>query len=343
MNLHVHIGHPSDVHFFKHAVAAWRERGHAVHVTTRDIPVARRLLEARGLPYAVVGRKCTGAAGLGLELARHTAYLAPRLRRWRADASLSFGGTFTVYAARLAGCRGVVFNDTEIARLQNRITYPFAHVIVTPRVYPDDLGRKHVRFNGFKELAYLHPAVFAPSAEVPARYGLSADRPYSVVRFISWEASHDFGVRGTSQEEKQRLVDRLRGAGDVLVVPEGPAPAAFAALCRPCDPDDFHTLLYYARAVVSEGASTASEACVLGTPALYVNPIGRSYLDAMAATGLVRRARPGDDLEAALADVLAAAADPAACRAKAAAFVAGYEDVTEFIVRFIENRDYISI
>ena len=29
MNLHIDIGHPSDVHFFKHAIAAWQARGRA--------------------------------------------------------------------------------------------------------------------------------------------------------------------------------------------------------------------------------------------------------------------------------------------------------------------------
>ncbi len=39
------------------------------------------------------------------------------------------------------------------------------------------------------------------------------------------------------------------------------------------DPEDFHDLLYFASCCVTEGATTATEACVLGTPVLYANPV----------------------------------------------------------------------
>ena len=337
MKVHVHIGHPADVHFFRNAIGVWREHGHTVIVTTRDIPVARGLLDAYGLAHEVVGHKRAGVVGLGLELLEHITFLAPRLRRWGVDASVSFGGTFTVHAAGLAGCKGLVFYDTEIAHFQNRITYPFATAIATPAVYPDDLGRKHTRFNGFKELAYLHPAVFSPSEAVLRRYELTPETPFSVVRFITWEASHDLGVRGLALATQTAVLEALARSGQAWLVPEGEAPEPLRRFARPCAPEDFHHLLYYARGVVSEGASTAAEAAVLGTPALYVNPIGRSYLTRLADYGLVKHVAPDGDVLGGVADVLALAKDANACRSAAASVIADHENVTDFVVRFVES------
>jgi uncharacterized protein len=338
MHIHVHIGHPADVHVFRHAIAAWRTHGHTVDVTTRAIPIACRLLEAFGIPHTVIGPKRAGAFGLGRELLRHIVFLAPRLRRLRIDVSVSFGGTFTVHAARLAGCRALVVYDTEIARVQNRITYPFASAIATPAVYPDDLGPRHVRFNGFKELAYLHPDVFRPDPAVPARYGLTPETPYSMVRFITWEASHDIGVRGLSAAQEAMVLDVLERSGRVWLVPEGSVPEPLRSRAQPCRPEEFHHLLAFARCVVSEGASTAAEAAVLGTPSLYLNPVGRSYIDRLAAYGLVRHIVPEDDVRTTIAGLLARAADGAACRAAAERVIADHENVSEFIVRFVEDR-----
>jgi len=332
MNIHVDIGHPSDVHFFRHAMAAWREHGHGVFTTCRAIPVAQQLMEGFGIVYEVVSRKRAGLA-LGLELIEHAARLWPRLRKNRIDLSVSFGGTFTVHAALLAGCRRVVFYDTDTATAANRITYPFASHIVTPAVYPGNLGRKHRTYRGLKELAYLQPGRFSADASVPAKYGLDGDTPYSVVRFSAWEASHDMGLETATLEDKLELVAALQSRGNVLVVPEGRPPPELAAFCRPIEPQDFHHLLYHAGCCVTEGASTASEAAVLGTPVLYTNPLQPCYIPWLAREGLLGLSPPGDDMPAALSRL----PRKDALREKAAAFVAAQDDVTAFVVDFVEN------
>jgi uncharacterized protein len=38
-------------------------------------------------------------------------------------------------------------------------------------------------------------------------------------------------------------------------------------------PEKFHSLLYFAALCISEGSTTATEAAVLGTPAVYLSPL----------------------------------------------------------------------
>ena len=114
-----------------------------------------------------------------------------------------------MYAAWLARCPRVPLTDTETATFANRITFPFASAILTPEAFPKLLGPRHSRYNGIHELAYLHPSVFTPKRSVVDKYGLSESEPFSIVRFISWEAGHDLGVTRPHQAMRRRLLDAL--------------------------------------------------------------------------------------------------------------------------------------
>ncbi|WP_052360250.1 DUF354 domain-containing protein [Solidesulfovibrio alcoholivorans] len=335
MNILVDLGHPGHVHFFRHQIALWREKGHRVTLVSRDIPIVARLLAAYGLAATVVGTRRRGALGLGLELLERTAKLAPLLVRERIDVAAAIGGALTAPACRLAGRPCVVFDDTDTAGIENRISHPLAAVIATPAGYPRDLGSKQVRYDGLHELAYMHPARFTPDPAVAARYGFSPDAPYAVVRFSSWEAGHDLAARTASLAEKLALVAALQQKGKVLVVPEGDPPRELAALTPAIAPEDFHHLLALARCCVTEGATTASEACIRGVPSLYLNPSRPFYIGELALTGLLAVGEPGKGLVAALEALCDRFPDPAPARAAAAKFVADRIDVAAFAAQLV--------
>lgn len=331
----VDIGHPAHVHFFKNAIAAWRREGVRVHVTARSIPVAERLLQSCGIAYETLSTKRTGVLGLGFELLEHNARLYPRLRRWKIDVCVAVGGTFMIHAATLARCRRIVCYDTETATIANRLTFPFANAILTPRSYLHDLGPKQVRYRGYQELTHLHPNYFHPSPTVLDKYGL-APGSYSMVRLIAWEASHDIGLAVPSPDERRALVRALQQRGRVIVVPEGKAPDEFKNLVLPMEPQDFHTLLHYARWCISEGVATARESCLVGTPVLYLNPMRLGVTESLAAYGLMEKSPPGTDMLAALQRLTVRFPDKASALARAAAIVADHEDVTAFLLNYVK-------
>lgn len=337
LNILIDIGHPAHVHFFRNAITVLRQRSHKVVITTRHIPIAETLLKAYDLEYTVISRKRTSAIGLGLELVEHSAKLIPILLRNKIDVCASIGGTFMVYAGMLCGCKRLVFYDTEIATASNRITYPFASKIITPDVYPDNIGPKHVQYHGFHELAYVHPDYFTPSPAVLKKYNLSEGDSFSIARYISWEAAHDIGLNPLSLEDKNTLINMLTKRGKVLLVHEDPCPAEFAELNIKIDPQDFHHLLYYASCCVTEGATTASEACLLGTPSLYLNPVSRCYIDTMSDYGILEKAAPGEDVALKLEALLTRFPSKEISMAKSDQIVNSHCDVTDLIVNQIEQ------
>ena len=82
---------------------------------------------------------------------------------------------------------------------------------------------------------------------------------------------HSFGGR---PEEKNvdfylRVSERLRAHGRVRVSSESPLPAHLDAHRYRGDPGEIHHVMAFCRAVIGESATMASEAAVLGVPAVY--------------------------------------------------------------------------
>ena len=274
----VDVTHPAHFHFFRPAMQIWQEKGYELTVVARDKDVTLQLLDHYQFDYTVLSKARRGLVGLGLELFEHEGRLLKLIRKKRPDVILEVAGTFIVHAAALTRTAALVFYDTEHARLSNAITYPFATKIITPESYQGDMGSKHIRYNGYQELAYLHPKYFTPDPSILDELGINEGDKYSLVRLVSWRASHDRGHHGLSAEFGRDLVQQLEKYGRVFISAEGTLPAEFEHLRLQVAPYRMHDVLSFAHLYVGEGATMASEAAILGTPAIYINSLPLGYI-----------------------------------------------------------------
>jgi uncharacterized protein len=279
MKLLIDLTHPAHVHFFKHAAKTWQNHGHQVAFVAREKEITIDLLNAYQIPYQQLSRIRKGLLGLGIELIEHQAGLVKFARDFQPDLMLNIGGTFIVHAGKLLGIKTCVFSDTEHAKLSNHLTFPFATWICTPQAFYHDLGSKQIRYNGYQELAYLHPNYFTPDPEVLRDIGLDPKERFFLLRFVSWGASHDVGKLGLSDNEKLSLVKHLQPHGRVIISSEMTLPDALEPYRMSLSPTRIHDLLYYASLYVGEGATMAAEAAILGTPSFYVNVLTAGTLD----------------------------------------------------------------
>lgn len=277
LRIAVDITHPAHFHFFKHAVAEWQGRGHDVLVLSRDKDLTLNLLDEAGYDHHCLTRVRKGMVGLGIELVQHSAGVWRALGKHRSQVVAAIGGTFIVHPARLRGIPSLVFYDTENATLSNRLTYPAATRIFTPRAYRDDLGEKHERYSGYQELAYLHPNRFTPDSSKLAIEGLSPGEPFTVVRLVAWGSHHDvndFGVKNVHE-----VVQRLERYGRVLISSEASLPDDLKKYERKGRSGDVHHIMAYARLLFGESATMASESAQLGVPAIFLSTSSRGYTD----------------------------------------------------------------
>ncbi len=290
MRVLIDILHPAHVHFFRNFYAEMEGRGHQVCITARDKDRSVELLQAFGLPYQQISSQKSGA-GLAVELAQRTPRLMRIMRTFQPDAMAGIMGPSIALAGamRLPRVPAVVFYDTEFATATNRVVYPLAYSVCTPDCYQGRVPGRHPQYAGYHELAYLHPNRFRPDPAVLDAFGVSPGEPYSVVRFVSWQAVHDRRERGLSAKQKRHLVEVLQRRGRVLISSEAPLTGDLADLAVRGPVEQIHHLIAHAQLVVGESATMSSEAAVLGVPAVFIATTGRGYTeDQERRYGLVR-------------------------------------------------------
>ncbi|MBM4031734.1 MAG: DUF354 domain-containing protein [Planctomycetes bacterium] len=338
MRILVEITDAKHVHLFKHAVRELEARGHTAAITARDRDIITGLLSAYGFGFTTLSRQGFGLWGLGKELLVRDWRLLRFCRRFRPDVLVGRVGPCAAHVGFFLRKPVIVFEDTEHARLQQWISFPFATRVCTAVHYEKDWGRKHIRYKSFDELAYLHPNRFTPEPQVVERAGLDPAKPYVVVRFLSWAAAHDRGQKGIDPARRLDVLERLKRFARVVVSSEAPLPGEFDRFRLPAPPHDFHHLLAFSRLYLGEGSTGAAEAAVLGVPGIYVSTIRLGYLNRLehhyglafsvseeaAALGIAER-------------LLADPATPELWRERRQRLLSEEEDLTPWMVREIER------
>jgi uncharacterized protein len=273
----VDISHPAHLHFFRPAIDIWQKKGNDLIIVARDKDITLKLLDEYGLKYICLSKARKGIFGLGLELLEHEGKLLSIIRKTKPDVLLEIAGTFIVHAGVLTGTPSLVFYDTENAKLSNAITYPFATHVITPRCYQGDIGKKQITYEGYQELAYLHPNRFQPDPSVLQELEIHPDEKLFIIRFVAWESGHDVLLKGFSIDGKRRLVNELCQYGRVIITSENPLPPDLELYRMKIPPSKIHHLMAYSSLFIGESATMASESAILGIPFIYVSPVGRGY------------------------------------------------------------------
>lgn len=339
MRILVEILHPAHVHVFKHAIAAWRSRGDEVLVLSREKECANDLLRAYGIPFESISRIGGRKISLVGEMLIRDFRMLRTARRFKPDVLVGIMGVTIVQVGRLIGRPAVVFYDTENATLTNRFVYPLAHSVCTPECYRGPVRGRQVTYPGYHELAYLHPDRFRPDRAVVRSLGIEPGEPFFIIRFVSWQASHDVGEGGVDLEFKRSLIARLKDHGRVLISSESPLPEDLQPLAFSLPPEDLHHALAFARLVIGESATMASEAAVLGVPALFISDTGRGYTDDEARFGLVRhfRRRARDGILSWLDDHLKTADAATLFAERRRLLLQGKVDLTSWMIDYLDR------
>jgi len=327
--------HPAHVHFFRGFREEMLERGHQVLVTARDKDVTTRLLDELAIPHRLLSKQKTGLLGLGVELVSRTRRLWQVVRGFRPDVLTGIMGASIAPLGRLTRIPAVVFYDTEIARLTNSWVYPLAKTVCTPDSYQGKVRGRHVTYAGYHELAYLHPDRFSPDQSRLESYGLSP--PYTILRVVSWDASHDLGDAGLSGDQMTAIVDRLLEHGRVAISAEGSLPQHLEPYRISGPASDLHHAMAFADVFVSESRTMASEAALLGTPSILLIRRTAGVIDDHERYGVLRRFEPDDPAALEAIDDALSTGDEGALPQ---ALLRDKIDVTEWMVDFFEARTW---
>lgn len=278
MKVLIDIGHPGHVHLFRNFAHIFSEKGHKVLFTVREKEHEVELLRFEKLPFVRTGRHYSSDLGKIAGLIVFNLKILFISFRFKPDLFLSHGSIYTLLSAFILRKPNIALEDSGNYE-QVRLYLPFTKAVLTSTSFPFRYGNKQVFYNGYHELAYLHPDYFTPDQGVVKELGLSEGEKYFIIRFVAWKASHDRKNSGLLTEQKSEIIRYLSSRGRVFISSESPLPSEFETYRFPLKPERLHHALAFASLFVGEGATMASESAVLGTAAVYVNTIRRGYLE----------------------------------------------------------------
>jgi len=263
------MGHPKDVHFWKNIINSLSDKGHEVNILVWEKDITSYLLDAYGFEYIVIGKSQKGFFKKAYGILEGDMKSLMFARKIKPDIFIA-GAPYLAHISKLFGKPHISVTDTENARLIQYLTYPFSDVIFTPSCFQKKFNpQKHFTFEGYLELAYLHPRYFKPDSTVIDE--LDKDDKLIVLRFVSWGASHDIGQRGFTHQEE--IVNKLKNYGKIFITSEKKLSKRLEKYRITIPPEKMHDLLYYATMYIGEGATMATEAGILGTPSIYVSSL----------------------------------------------------------------------
>ena len=274
MKIMLSIHHPAWVYQFKYIIEQCKKRNDEVIILVAEKDGNTKLLDYFNIPYQLcaksTGKNVIEKGFLFLKLCFQHTFQAIK---HKPDILIGRASPMMAIASFITRKPHFIYEDTEVSKFSLRICKRLSTKIITPITFLTDLGVRQERVDTYKELFYLHPSVFTPSKTLLQEVGFNADEKYILVRFISWNASHDIGKKGLNNNEKIELVKRFSKYCKVYVSDEGDLPEELIPHKINIPYAYIHHLLSFATLVYSEGATMASEAAILGTHALYVNTI----------------------------------------------------------------------
>ena len=312
-------------------------KGHKVVVCARKKEVTFELLREDNVEFHDLGRHRKGIWGR----LKFTWQVVPRLRsimqREDIDIVIGVSDMYGGMASRFSKTKAIAFTDTDHAKLINSVMKRFADKILTPVCCTSNFKAKQVRYDGYHELAYLHPHYFVPDRAILSELDLGNDEKFVVLRLVSWDATHDVGHNGIPLNTWCALVERLTPSFRIFISSERQLPPELEPYRIRIAPGRMHHVLAFAELFIGEGATMASECAVLGTPAIYVNALEVAYCTEQEEKyGLVFNFRNAEGVEEKAVALLSGTPKPD-WHARRNRMLADKTDVTKFIIAFMET------
>ena len=224
MKILIDINHPAHVHYFRNFIETAKKNGYQFCIIARNKEVSFDLLEHYRIEFISRGKSLTKLPGKIFYMLWAGFFILYHSIKFKPDVFISFGSIYLTIISFLLRKPHLAFNDTEYAPLLKQYIAPFSTLILTPSCFKKDLGRHHYRFESYMELCYLHPNYFKPNPSIFTDLKINPFEKYVIVRFVSWEASHDIGQHGFTDYEKIKFIKTISNYIKVFISSEGYIP-----------------------------------------------------------------------------------------------------------------------
>lgn len=275
-----HLGHPAHFHLFKNSIHALKTTGHHVDIIIKKKDVLEDLLKASGLEYINVLPRGRADNKIALAWSVLKTDLRMMLHCLRRRPNYLIGTSIAIgHVGMILRIKNINLNedDADVVPLYSKLSYPFADLILAPTTCNNGKWEaRSLKYPGYHELAYLHPAVFSPD-RAKVKKILGHEGRYFVMRFAKLNAHHDDGIKGITDELALRIIELLNPHGRVYITSEREfADERLEQYRVQVSPSDMHDVMAFASLYIGDSQTMAAEAGVLGVPFIRYNDfVGR--------------------------------------------------------------------
>lgn len=344
MRVFIEINHPAHFHLFQNLSYSLIKNGNSVLLGIRDSLLIKDLVNKSDIPYVILGRKGRSIFSKVIKQIFFNWKVYKIIINNHIDICLGVSISIA-QACLLTEAKSIVLDDDdrETTPVFALLSHSFANYVLCPTsIRRKSLKKKYIYHNSFHELAYLHPTIFFPDKTVVEKSGIDSNTNYSIVRFNSFNAHHDYGHSGLSIEQKQELISTLTKFGKVFVSCEDDHFDSKNGIPLSINPSEFHHVLAYANCYAGDSQTIASEAAVLGIPSFRCNTFKNklSYLQELEDIyGLTKSYHPYE-FERFLNDIILSLENPSSLiyhQEKLKIMLSKKINLTHFLIWFLSN------
>jgi predicted glycosyltransferase len=339
------LNHPAHFHLLRNAMKNLKERGNEVIIVNKKKDILDELLDESGMVHYNIlpeGRK-DSRTGILLGLMKRDIRLIRLCRELKPDL-MAGTSVETAQTGWFLNIPSINLNEDDYTAvpLYARMSYPFSSCILAPDTCPTGKWeRKTIHYNGYHELAYLHPNHFTPDKNIAAKY-VNVDSPYFLIRFARLGAHHDKGISGISDDIALELIKLLESCGNIYISSERAFTGQLEKYRLAIRVSDIHHIMAFAQMFIGDSQTMAAEAGVLGVPFIRFNDfVGRlGYLDELEkqyklGTGI--RTENSAQLIPAVKQMLNSIAGTGGYKEKRERLIHEKIDLAQFLTWFIHN------
>lgn len=288
MNILIATGHPAQVHNYRVVREQLLKRGHNVFWVASKKDISDYLLKKYGIEYTQLKRPKKGLISKAITLFQNAWITAKVINKNKIDIVVSRVNPGVVLGSFLMGRKQIGMSDTEAAGIYDLIFSKLLGALITSTSFGRNLRKDQIRINTNIELFYLHPNYFKHDKEAVYRLlGIPVDTPFVISRFVSGTAFHDQGHKSFTETNKHKLVESITPYAKLFISSEDELSDILKPYQIKIPYEKIHDILAEAKLFFGEGASMASEAAMLSTPAVYVNDLWAGYTNDETQAGLV--------------------------------------------------------
>jgi predicted glycosyltransferase len=268
--------HPSKFHVFRNTINQLLKEGHKVEVLITSKDVLESLVKQENWDYTNIFPEGRKIKNINPYISSTINFIRTIFRLWKYTKNKKYDLFVTddllVYIGKLKRVKSIVFLDDDIQIVkQFSLVLRMADYCLSPNI--TNLGKfesKRIGFDGYKELAYLHPNVFSPNQDLIDEFK-EKNENYFIIRLVSLRAYHDVGKKGINKTQVKKLINLLVSYGSVYISAERELEQEFEIFRLQIKPEQLKDILSGAYLYIGDSQTMSSEAAILGVPSFRIN------------------------------------------------------------------------